>query len=88
MPYACDAEKTSAVMVFCDEKGFGGDEEVELLREPWRKGLLDRFEGLVLLGLGPPAMLSFVVAVLRRPRDKEVRSGRANATISECEPDA
>lgn len=38
------------------EKGFGGEEEVELLREPCRKGLFDRFEGLVLLGLGPPAI--------------------------------
>jgi hypothetical protein len=45
-------------MVFW-EKGFGGEDEVELLIEPWRYGLLERFEGLVLLGLGPPAMLSF-----------------------------
>jgi hypothetical protein len=30
----CDAEKTSAVIVFCEEKGFGGEDEVELLREP------------------------------------------------------
>jgi hypothetical protein len=66
MPYMCDAEKTSAVMVFCEAKGFGGDDDVELLWEPWRKGLLDRFEGLVLLGLGLPAMSSFVVTVLRR----------------------
>lgn len=54
--YACDAEKTSVVMVLWDEKGFGGDEEVELLRELWRKGLFDRFEGLVLVGLGPRAI--------------------------------
>lgn len=47
-------------MVFCDEKGcFGGDEDVEL-KDPWRNGLLERFEGLVLLGLGPPAMIPFV----------------------------
>lgn len=31
------------------------------------KGLLDRFEGLVLLGLGPPAISSFVVALLGVP---------------------
>jgi hypothetical protein len=66
MLYMCDAAKTSAVMVFCEAKGFGGDDDVELLWEPWRKGLLDRFEGLVLLGLGLPAMSSFVVSVLRR----------------------
>jgi hypothetical protein len=48
-------------MVFWGKKScFGGDDEVELLREPWGNGLLDKLEGLVLLGLGPPAMLSFV----------------------------
>jgi hypothetical protein len=56
MPYVC-AEKTSAVMVFCGEKSFGGDDEVELLMEPVGYGLLERFEGLVLVGLGPPAIL-------------------------------
>ena len=55
----CDA-KTSAVMVLCEAKGFGGEEDVELLWEPWGKGLLDRFEGLVLPGLGLEAMSSFV----------------------------
>jgi hypothetical protein len=58
--------KTSAVMVLCDAKGFGGDDEVELLWEPWEpwgKGLLDRLEGLVLLGLGRAAMSAFVFAV-------------------------
>lgn len=45
--------------------------------DPWRYGLLERFDGLVLLGLGPPAILSFVVAVLRRRvRDKERWWGR------------
>ena len=67
MPYVCDAEKTSAVMVCCEAKGLGGDEEVELLREPCMNGLLERFEGLVLLGLGPPAISSFVVALLGVP---------------------
>jgi hypothetical protein len=54
-------------MVCCDAKGFGGEEEDELLREPCMNGLLERFEGLVLLGLGPPAISSFVVTVLGRP---------------------
>ena len=66
MLYVCDAEKTSAVMVFCDEKDcFGGEDEVELLKDPWRNGLLERLEGLVLLGLGPPAILSFVLPFSR-----------------------
>ena len=47
-------------MVLWEAKGFGGEEEVELLWEPWGKGLLDRFEGLVLPGLGLAAMSSFV----------------------------
>jgi hypothetical protein len=65
----CDAAKTSAVMVFCDTKGFGGEEDEELLWEPWcGYGLVDRFEGLVLLGLGLLAMSSFVVTILRRRR--------------------
>jgi hypothetical protein len=56
-------------MVFCDVKGFGGDEDEELLWEPWcGYGLVDRFEGLVLLGLGLLAMSSFVVTILRRRR--------------------
>lgn len=53
-------------MVFCGEKGFGGEDEVELLREPWWKGLLERLDGLVLLGLGPPAILSCDAAEWRR----------------------
>lgn len=61
-----DDEKTSAVIVFC-ENNFGGDDELELLSEPCRKGLLERMEGLVLLGLGPPAISSFVVEVSWRP---------------------
>jgi hypothetical protein len=45
-------------MVFWGEKKcFGGEDEVELLKEPCRNGLWERLEGLVLLGLGPPAML-------------------------------
>jgi hypothetical protein len=65
-------------MVFCDAKGFGGEEEEELLRELRMNGLLDRFEGLVLLGLGPPAMSSFIVTVLlRRVGNKELRSGKS-----------
>jgi hypothetical protein len=80
MPYACDAEKTSAVMACCDAKGFGGDEDVELLRELRINGLLDKFEGLVLLGLGPPAMSSFVVTVLQcRVGNKELRARRVEA---------
>lgn len=72
----CDAEKTSAVMVFCGEKRLGGDDEVELLREPWGKGLLERLDGLVLVGLGPRAILSWVGAVLQRAlRDEEVSRG-------------
>jgi hypothetical protein len=67
MPYACEPGNTSAVMACCDVKGLGGEEEEELLREPCMNGLLERFEGLVLLGLGPPAISSFVVAVLGRP---------------------
>jgi hypothetical protein len=67
-------------MVFCGEKGcFGGDEEVEL-KEPCRKGLLERLEGLVLLGLGPPAILSFVLPYVGgRLKDKETRSWRVEA---------
>lgn len=67
--------------MFCDEnKCFGGDEDEELLSELCRNGLLDRFEGLVLLGLGPPAMLLFVWVVLRWPRARQsgaVEAGEA-----------
>ena len=59
MPYVCD-EKTSAAMACCEVKGLGGEDDEELLMEPCINGLLERFEGLVLLGLGPPAMSSFV----------------------------
>jgi hypothetical protein len=62
-------------MVFCDEYGcFGGDDDVEL-KEPWRNGLLlDILEGLVLLGLGPPAMLAFVRPLpFRLPEEPETR---------------
>lgn len=63
-------------MVFCGEKGLGGDDDVELLSEPWGKGLWERFEGLVLLGLGPRAILSVVVAVLQQAwSDKEGGQG-------------
>jgi hypothetical protein len=80
MAYGCDAENTSAVMLCCDAKGFGGEDDVELLREPCMNGLLERFEGLVLLGLGPPAISSFVVAVLRRRvEDKELGSRRVES---------
>jgi hypothetical protein len=74
-------------MVCCEEKGLGGDDEVELLREPCRNGLLERFDGLVLLGLGPPAISSFVVTVLRRRvGDKERRSRRVGTgKASECD---
>jgi hypothetical protein len=85
-------------MVCCDAKGFGGDEDEELLSELRMKGLLDRFEGLVLLGLGPPAMSSFVVTVLQcRVGNKEraaVEAGRGGAVrvdaavVSEKMPDA
>jgi hypothetical protein len=72
-------------MVLCDANGFGGDEEDELLRELLMNGLLDRFEGLVLLGLGPPAMSSFVVTVLRRRvGNKELRSGSRGVRNGEC----
>jgi hypothetical protein len=75
-------------MVFCDANGFGGDEEEELLRELRMKGLLDRFEGLVLLGLGPPAMSSFVVTVLgRRVGNKELQSGGRGVRNGECGSD-
>jgi hypothetical protein len=66
MLYVWDDEKTSAVIVFW-VNSFGGEDELELLSEPWRKGLLERLEGLVLLGLGPPAISSFVVEVSWRP---------------------
>jgi hypothetical protein len=83
MPYVC-GEKTSAAMECCDEKGLGGEDEVELLMEPCMNGLLERFEGLVLLGLGPPAISSFVVTVLRWPcweqrAAVEARRGEAKA---------
>lgn len=58
--YGCEEVKTSAVMVFCEKGGFGGEEDAEL-KELWRNGLLERLDGLVLLGLGPPAMFSFVL---------------------------
>jgi hypothetical protein len=75
-------------MVFCDANGFGGDEEEELLRELRMKGLLDRFEGLVLLGLGPPAMSSFVVTVLgRRVGNKELQSRGRGVRNGECGSD-
>jgi hypothetical protein len=49
-----------------DEKDcFGGEDEVELLKDPCKKGLLERLEGLVLLGLGPPAIVSFVLPLSR-----------------------
>jgi hypothetical protein len=80
IPYVCDDEKTSAVMLCWDAKGFGGEDDVELLKEPCINGLLERFEGLVLLGLGPPAISSFVVAVLRRRvGNKERRSRRVES---------
>jgi hypothetical protein len=78
---ACDAEKTSAAMVFCDENcALGGEEEFEL-KEPCKNGLLDKLEGLVLLGLGPPAILSFVLPLFRRAsrRQRGVRSWRVEA---------
>jgi hypothetical protein len=52
---ACDPGKTSAVILCCDEKGTGGEEAV-VLNESRVYALLERLEGLVLLGLGPPAM--------------------------------
>lgn len=70
MLYECEAEKTSAVMVFWG-KGLGGDDELELLSEPCKKGLLDRFEGLVLLGLGPPAISSLVGVISWRSRYRQ-----------------
>jgi hypothetical protein len=43
-------------------------------------GLLERFDGLVLLGLGPPAISSLVVAVLRRRvGNKELGSRRVES---------
>lgn len=52
--------------------------------EPWWKGLLERLEGLVLLGLGPPAMLSFVGTVLRRRgEDKERATGTRRVEAGE-----
>jgi hypothetical protein len=36
----CGAGKTSAVMVFCREECFGGDEEEVELKEPCGNGLL------------------------------------------------
>jgi hypothetical protein len=77
MLYAWEVEKTSAVMVFL-ENSLGGEEELELLREPWRNGLLDKFEGLVLLGLGPPAISSFVVEVSWRSWREQRASIRAS----------
>jgi hypothetical protein len=65
MAYVCDAEKTSAVMALDEKDCFGGEDEVELLKDPCRKGLLERLEGLVLLGLGPPAIVSFVLPLSR-----------------------
>jgi hypothetical protein len=59
---ACDAEKTSAVMVLGDEKVLlGGDEEDGELMELCEKGPFETVEGLVLLELGPPAICSFVL---------------------------
>lgn len=49
--------------MLCEAKSFGGDDDVELVWEPWGKGLLDRTEGLVLLGLGLVAMVSCVVTL-------------------------
>lgn len=59
--------------MLCDENGcFGGDDDEALLRELRRKGLLERFDGLVLVGLGPPAMVVFVRrGVLRWPRARQ-----------------
>lgn len=70
-------------MVFCDEKGLGGEDEVELLMEPLWNGLLDRFEGLVLLGLGPPAMLSFVEGGAGTPCWRQRRVGASENEASE-----
>jgi hypothetical protein len=80
-------------MVLCDAKGFGGEEEVELLREPWWNGLLDRFEGLVLLGLGPPAIFWLCVQGVAAGvgRTKKVRSRRVDgyeARKSDDQPNA
>ena len=48
---------------------------MELLKEPWRKGLLETLEGLVLLGLGPPAILPLSCRSLSwRCGDKECQS--------------
>lgn len=52
--------------MLCEAKSFGGDDDVELVWEPWGKGLLDRTEGLVLLGLGLVAMVSCVVTLSGR----------------------
>jgi hypothetical protein len=60
-------------MVLCEAKSFGGDDEVELLWEPWGKGLLERTDGLVLLGLGLVAMawLSCVVTLSGRESQEQ-----------------
>jgi hypothetical protein len=51
---------SAAVMAACDAyASLGGEEEVEL-KELCMKGLLERFEGLVLLELGPPAIASSI----------------------------
>lgn len=62
--------------MFCEKGGFGGEEDAEL-KELWRNGLLERLEGLVLLGLGPPAMTSFVLPLSQKwCRDKELGASR------------
>ena len=72
-------------MVFCDEnRCLGGEDEEELLSELCINGLLERFEGLVLLGLGPPAMLSLSGRYRAgRVRDKAVRWWRSRRVASE-----
>jgi hypothetical protein len=85
MPYVC-GEKTSAAMACCDEKGLGGDDEEELLMEPCMNGLLERFEGLVLLGLGPPAISSLSSRVCGgRVGNKERRLEGGEADAGGCQ---
>lgn len=85
-------ENPSALMVFCDGKDVcGGDVEVEL--KELCRGVMERLEGLVLVGLGPPAILPLSCRELSgRSRDKEVcgrggarRAKRANAGLGELE---
>lgn len=73
--------------MFWDEKGcFGGEDEVEL-KEPCGNGLLERLEGLVLLGLGPPAILSFVLPLSQWPSSRQsgaVVAGRGLRSEQMC----